>query len=243
MPSLYDSGKLVGTLARLRPVAQSCKASFPLSLRQFLDIPNCPFSRVNHLHLKILTTPDLAIDTMLNRMREIYRSAGIRVQVVSRENLSAATLGAAAFNNLNDLDVAQCKDSTSDEQNALFANQNSVPGGQRASEIVVYFVRSVTKTAGGSLNGCATFPAGQPGAAIAKIASRWTLAHEVGHVLGLQHISGEHTGCPETNPQCCSTPDFTRLMTGCSTSNIVGTPTVDSAEMNTMTSSSVTLSG
>jgi hypothetical protein len=70
-------------------------------------------------------------------------------------------------------------------------------------------------------------------AAIAQIASQWTLAHEVGHVLGLSHISGENT-------PACTTPNFTRLMTGCSTSNITGTPTVVQSEINTMRASNLT---
>jgi hypothetical protein len=39
---------------------------------------------------------------MLNRMREVYSTAGIRVEVVSRENLTGP-----AFTHLIDLDVPQ----------------------------------------------------------------------------------------------------------------------------------------
>jgi hypothetical protein len=244
MPSLRDSGKLVGRSASLRQVARQCNLSFPLSLRQFIRTPGCPFTRCNRLHIKVLTNPTIPIETMLNRMREVYSTAGIGVVVASRENLTAAILGNANFTTLNDLDVGTCQRSaTSNEQNQLFQNQNNVPAGQRNNEIIVYFVRSVQVTAGpnpGNKNGCASHPNGQPGAAIAQIASQWTLAHEVGHVLPLEHIPGEHQGCPATMPLCCSTPDPTRLMTGCSTSNIIGTPTFDQGEINTMTSSPLT---
>lgn len=115
----------------------------------------------------------------------------------------------------------------------LFQNRNNV--GKH--EIVVYFVNSTNPPT----NGCAAHPDGKPGAVVAAIASEWTLAHEVGHVLGLSHISGEnaHTDC--------TTPDFTRLMTGCGTDNITGTPVLTKSEIHTMKSSdltdTITLSG
>lgn len=233
MPSLRDSGKIVGRSVSIKQLARQCNLSFPLSLRQFVSRPGCPFSRCNRLHIKVLTNPNIAIETMLNRMREVYGTAGIGVEVVSRENLNLPLLNA--------LDVGECRrGETTAEQDQLFQNQNNVAADQRGNEVVVYFVQSATQTGGGTLNGCATFPNGQPGAVVAQIASQWTLAHEVGHVFGLNHISGEHQGCPASNPRCCSTPDRTRLMTGCSTSNITGTPTVDQNEINTMTSSNLT---
>jgi len=243
MPSLRDSGKIVGRSASIRQVARQCNLSFPLSLRQFINTPGCPFSRCIRLHIKVLTNPPAnnSIETMLNRMREVYSTAGIGVVVASREDLTPAVLGNANFNTLNALDVGQCESgSPSNEQNQLFQNENGVPAGQRNNEIVVYFVQNVTLTGGGQLNGCATFPNGQPGAVVAQIGSPWTLAHEVGHVLGLDHVSGEHEGCPTSDPECCSTPAVTRLMTGCSTNNIVGTPTVNQTEINTMTSNNLT---
>ena len=56
-------------------------------------------------------------------------------------------------------------------------------------------------------NGCATHPAGRPGAVVAQGATRWTLGHEVGHVLTLRHVN-----------------DNNRLMTGNGTANITNAP-------------------
>jgi hypothetical protein len=113
------------------------------------------------------------------------------------------------------------------DQTALFANRNDAG----PNDIVVYFVQSTIPP----LNGCAAFPAGQPGAVVTQGASPWTMAHEVGHVLGLSHIAGESgPGGP------CSTPDFTRLMTGCGTGNITGTPTLTAGEGTTMRGSAFT---
>jgi hypothetical protein len=121
----------------------------------------------------------------------------------------------------------------SPEQVLLFGNRTNV----QDSDITIYFIRTTSPP----LNGCASHPEGQPGAVVTQMASMWTLAHEVGHVLGLNHISGEHQGCPAANPQCCSTPDSTRLMTGCGTGLITSTPTLSAVEITTMLLSSYVL--
>jgi Metallo-peptidase family M12B Reprolysin-like len=231
--SIRDSGKLVGTVS-IKEVARRCNLQFPLSLRRFRNnTPGCPFPRCNTIHIKVLQQPNIPIDTMLRNMRQVYSTANIRVAVGSRENL-----GGPNFAALLDLDVGPCQtgQQMTAEQTQLFGNRNSVG----ANEIAVYFVRSVLQNNTQVLNGCASFPANQPSCVVAQAASAWTLAHEVGHVLGLNHISGENTNCPANNPRCCSTPDFTRLMTGCGTGGITGTPTLAQAEINTMNASDLT---
>ena len=69
--------------------------------------------------------------------------------------------------------------------------------------MVVYFVRSTNPP----LNGCAAHPNNRPGAVVAQGATRWTLGHEIGHVLGLNHVN-----------------DNDRLMTGNGTANITNPP-------------------
>jgi hypothetical protein len=127
------------------------------------------------IHTKVLTTPNIAIETLLHNMREVYATAAIDVEWSSNE----------ALNNLpalNDLDVGSCvMGQTTAEQNQLFSNRNNVG----ANDIAVYFVRSTIPP----LNGCAAFPAGRPSAVCVRTASQWTFAHEVGHVLGLFHVN------------------------------------------------------
>ena len=161
------------------------------------------------LHIKVLTTPTISIDRMVSAMQQVYESVGIRVHHVSTENLNLPLL--------NDLDVGGCfAGSTTAEQNTLFANRNNAWG----SDVVVYFVRSTVPT----YNGCAAFPAGAPGAAVAQIATVWTLAHEVGHVLGLNHVN-----------------DSNRLLTGGGTSNLTNLPPdLVASEVLTMRSSLLT---
>jgi hypothetical protein len=233
MPSLRDAGKIINSLS-LKDQAASCNFTRPLSVRSFITNQTCPFVRFVRLHAKILTNPVAPIDTMFRRMRTVYATAGIRVELASTE-----TLTGTAFTTLVDIDVGECRGAVSAEQTQLFGNRNNA-GTQ---DIVVYFVRSVQEfnASGGfvgTLNGCASHPNGQPGAVVSSTASQWTLAHEVGHVLSLNHISGEK----DAN-DICVTPDPTRLMTGCSTNNITGTPTLSQSEINSMQSHTLTHSG
>jgi hypothetical protein len=157
-------------------------------------------------------------------MRQVYQTADIGVEIVSRESLA----GIPNFVVLNNLNVIpNCpRGSTTAQQNQLFQNRNNVG----PNEIVVYFVQSFVPP----MNGCSAFPAGSPGAVVAQIASRWTTGHELGHVLGLNHITGEDGGAGP-----CSTPDFSRLMTGCGTNNIGGIPTIVQAEIDSMRGSNL----
>jgi hypothetical protein len=135
---------------------------------------------------------------------------------------------------LTDLDTGACNRGTNTtELGQLHANRDNV----QADDIVVYFVRSTNGSAG-VLNGCASFPAGSPGCVITRIASQWSLAHEVGHVLGLDHIATEASSTTGS----CIVPGFvpTRLMTGCGTGLIAGTPTLSATEITTMRDSSLT---
>jgi hypothetical protein len=177
------------------------------------------------LLLKTLIAPKINLNTMIANMRTIYATASIMVEEGPRESLTV-TLGG---NPQLDFNVAPCNlgQTPTADQKRLFANRNNAG----VDDIVVYFVRQTIPV----LNGCAAFPSGMPGAVVTQNASAWTLAHEVGHVLGLRHISGEKNAKGK-----CVTPDFTRLMTGCGTSNIAGTPTITAAEIATMQGSGLT---
>lgn len=163
------------------------------------------------LHIKTLTAPTrFTIDEMITGMRQVYEPQGIRVVRASDETL-----------NLPDLDVVDVGGCTSGvttaEQNTLFGNRNNVG----TNDVVAYFVRATDPP----FNGCAAHPNGRPGAVVASGASRWTLGHEIGHVLGLNHVN-----------------DSNRLMTGGGTDNITDPPPdLVGSEVTTMRNSSLTV--
>jgi hypothetical protein len=148
----------------------------------------CPPHRERiRLHLKIIANPRVPIATMLRAMRAVYGPAGFRVEVASTEHLRVPTA-------LIDIDL-HCPGSSKQlccpfpcaspslnpEVVSLFRNRRGV--GHH--EVVVYFVRAF----GNGMLGCCAHPPGLPGVMLASSAAQFTLAHEVGHVLGLAHVN------------------------------------------------------
>ncbi len=130
-------------------------------------------SRVR-VHAKVLTAPNVSLETVFQNMREVYANVNIDVEWASTENLNLPAL--------NTVDVGSCvMGSTTAEQDQLFANRNSAA----SNDIVVYFVQATNPP----YNGCAAHPAGRPGAVVVQAATQWTFAHENGHVLGLAHVN------------------------------------------------------
>jgi hypothetical protein len=155
------------------------------------------------LHLKTLSTPDIPVATMVANMRTVFTPVGIGVEIASNETLSLP--------DLDDLDTGITADSdiTTDEENELWSNRNNVA----TNEIPVYFVRSAT-----GVFGEAAFFNG-PGCVVASYATNWTLAHEVGHLLGLPHCDDPKPPDPDAP---AALPD--RLMTGRGTNTITNAP-------------------
>jgi hypothetical protein len=141
-------------------------------------------------------------------MQDVYATAGIRVDWATTENLSLP--------DLKDVDVGGCTmGSVTSEQTTLFGYRNYVG----TNDLVVYYVRSTVP----AYNGCAAFPSGRPGCVVVRTASRWTLGHEFGHVLGLSHVNNND-----------------RLMTGNGTYNITNAPPdLIGSEVSTMIGSSL----
>ena len=176
-----------------------------------------PYDSRLGLHVKIINNsiPAVPITTMVNNMQQLFVPAGILVDWLTTENLSIPFLADVAVST----GPPPCSgDELTDEQVQLFENRNNAG----SNDVVVYYVRSTVPP----LNGCAAHPSSSPGAIVTAGASQWTLAHEVGHVLGLNHPANEM--CPPAGPSP------TVLMTGCGTALIVGTPTIDQSEIETM---------
>jgi hypothetical protein len=91
-----------------------------------------------------------------------------------------------------DLEVGNCdllKPTT--QQKELFAHRADPSTGKDVpdDEICVYFLYGTIRSAAGcaSCEKTNRFPYGRPAAVVTVTATKWTLAHECGHVLGLSH--------------------------------------------------------
>jgi hypothetical protein len=144
------------------------------------------FSYVHFKTLVALTPSILAfIRRQYAEVRRLFIQHGIDVRFADIEDLS----GDAELDHLVDLDVGLCPlGDTTDEQDELFANRN----GAGAEDVVIYVVQTLIGGTGNFL-GCAGHPDDQPGAAIMQANAPWLLAHEIGHVFGLTHVSDSLT--------------------------------------------------
>jgi hypothetical protein len=138
---------------------------------------------------------------MLRLIHDLYRQAGIGVTIASREQLTGPS-----FAHLLHIDagngVAETPQVTELYSHANFAGPN---------EPIVYFVKSIST---GTFAGLAS--PNRPRAMVAHYEYGYTLAHEIAHLLGLDHTT--------TDAQCgsmaaqgiipCSGPTH-ELMTGC----------------------------
>jgi Hemopexin/Metallo-peptidase family M12B Reprolysin-like len=138
------------------------------------------------VHFKSLLPITSAIESYMNtqfvEIQQLYARLRIDVRRGTTEDLS----GDPDLSTLRALDVGQClRGQPTEEQIDLFSNRNNAAD----DDLVVYIVDTL-EGGTGNFVGCASHPDDEPGAALAdNINGPWLMAHEVGHVLGLRHVS------------------------------------------------------
>ncbi len=167
------------------------------------------------LHLRVLVPPSVGVPTLVSSCEEVFRQANVSIVVKSTivlnnlSNSDQVTFTAVkVFNNCKSASVTR-------EQEALFA----LAPGVDPADIVMVLVHSTDK----AVDGCAQHPAGRPGAIVTALCTKWTMAHEIGHLLGLSHVR-----------------QSSRLMFGSGTIGISADPPVlDQSEINQLRASSL----
>jgi hypothetical protein len=143
------------------------------------------------LHFRSIGTPDVPEFTALQNAQRVYGPNGINIEFASGQSL---LLGDVDQITLSVLDTACQWDQDSDEQGQLYGLGGSQ--GVGATDVLVYYVNRIVKPNGDPLNGCAGHAPTRAAVAVATTGSRWTLAHELGHVLLGSRFAPVH----ETSP-------------------------------------------
>jgi len=133
-----------------------------------------------NLHVKIVGRLEVPVDRIIATTNQIFEQAKISVQLGTVEELDISRDG---LEFLEPLDVGACNSDSrpSEDQRQLSTFRANVD----RREAVVYFCRTVLGRH--SLGGCSTHPRGVHMVVVASGAVNSALAHELGHLLGLEH--------------------------------------------------------
>ena len=150
----------------------------------------CNRSYQIRLHMRTLGRPRISEFTALANAQATFGQYDIYVKMVSGICLPNSTEIENQTLTLRNVNVGACtlSQNMTGSQSALFSH-----GGRQGvlpTDILCYWVDRVTTTSGSQLAGCASHPASQPSLVVSAAGSPWTLAHEIGHVLGLRHVTG-----------------------------------------------------
>lgn len=115
----------------------------------------------------------------------INRDLRVANQIFNRYGIEFFQLGQDTNNvpALLDLDQPTCRrgQTPTNEENQLY----NLERDHAPSDMVVYYLRSTSL----GVRGCAAHPANRPGSVVTDSATQYTMAHEIGHVLGLAHVN------------------------------------------------------
>ncbi len=124
------------------------------------------------LHCISLCLTDVPVQTHLAKATEVYAQYGIQIEMGSGMSLNLSEAEARRFAGVD----GRCEWTiTAGEYREIQDLGNPVP----ATDIAVYYV---TRLSNGSV-GCGGHMPGRPACIVAANGTRWTTAHEVGHVL------------------------------------------------------------
>lgn len=134
------------------------------------------------LVIYVITPPRVPIKDSLDRARDVFGPIGIDLVPTRTYELSSTQQPLYQH-----IDVGGCT-MGSPISSRKHHSLHSIRYGAGRKGLAVYFIQSTTPP----VNGCSQHPPNTPGALITANATMWTLAHEIGHVLGLFHSSNKN---------------------------------------------------
>jgi len=149
------------------------------------------------LHFRSLSLTDVPFDTAFRNAQRVYAQYGIRIDFASGMSLG---LSEDRARELETVDGSCEWKITSGEYNEVQRLAGALPH----NEILVCYV---TRFASGNL-GCGGHAPNKPACIVASTGSKWTTAHEVGHVLLGSAFRPVHAGS-SSNLMYGSTPGIT----------------------------------
>jgi hypothetical protein len=136
------------------------------------------------LHVKVLSQPSHAsVDDMLNRAVDAFAANGLELLELSRETLDTPGTDLDRFQ-MPFVGADPAGEATADvtDLHTTLRQPRDFGVTPAPSELVIAFVRSTVPAQRGS----SLYPLEQPGIIISSsLATQWTLAYEIGRVLGL----------------------------------------------------------
>ncbi|MEO6271254.1 MAG: peptidoglycan-binding domain-containing protein [Lautropia sp.] len=142
----------------------------PKTLRE-LDRRIGGFSHRIGIHFRAISLTQVSFDRILNSAKAVFAQYGIRIDMMNGQSLLLSAAEQSRFERVNQ----ECDwDLSVGEFNELHAKGAFAPN----TDVLVYFVKSFKE----QLNGCGGHSKNRPACTVAETGTRWTVAHELGHV-------------------------------------------------------------
>lgn len=142
-------------------------------------LPAVVYTHKVRLHFRSISMPRVPEFTALANAQRVYDQYGVQLEFAS-----GFSMGATGDQEilLDGADGTCNWDQASDEQRIL----SQIGGGRAgvgATDILVFYADHIRQSNGSTLAGCAGHRPGAPTVVVSAVGSRWTLGHEVCHVL------------------------------------------------------------